>query len=116
MNNEQKQYILRKPVTILHELDYSLELNLGEYMMPVDKDCFKDEFVPLNVAGLTRQVEELLQNYGARFFADYEIDRVSHKTNIEAQEAGGRMESRARKEFAEQIVLLLLNQEGETKK
>ncbi len=87
MNNEQKQYILRKPVTILHELDYSLELNLGEYMMPVDKDCFKDEFVPLDVAGLTRQVEEQLRAFMVS----------SSGTAIH--------------DFAEQIVLLLLGKQ-----
>lgn len=63
MNNEQKQYILRKPVTILHELDYSLELNLGEYMMPVDKDCFKDEFVPLDIDDIRKQIADIMTFY-----------------------------------------------------
>ena len=110
MNNEQKQYILRKPVTILHELDYSLELNLGEYMMPVDKDCFKDEFVPLDVSGLTRQVEKQIHK---AFIRGYEYGL---KTDGEPSEDPTFDYEKLKTTIAEQIVLLLLNQEGETKK
>ena len=110
MNNKQKQYILRKPVTILHELDYSLELNLGEYMMPVDKDCFKDEFVPLDVAGLTRQVEKQIHK---AFIRGYEYGL---KTDGEPSEDPTFDYEKLKTTIAEQVVLLLLNQEGETKK
>lgn len=110
MNNEQKQYILRKPVTILHELDYSLELNLGEYMMPVDKDCFKDEFVPLDVSGLTRQVEKQIHK---AFIRGYEYGL---KTDGEPSEDPTFDYEKLKTTIAEQVVLLLLNQEGETKK
>ena len=109
MNNEQKQYILRKPVTILHELDYSLELNLGEYMMPVDKDCFKDEFVPLDVSGLTRQVEKQIHK---AFIRGYEYGL---KTDGEPSEDPTFDYEKLKTTIAEQVVLLLLNQEGETK-
>ena len=122
MNNEQQTYVLRKPVgyKVRNEdanefVEWRLLVVDGEEFQPITKGNFDALFQPFDVSGLTRQVEELLQNYGARFFADYEIDRIAYKENIEAQEAGGRMESRARKEFAEQIVLLFLNQEGESK-
>lgn len=108
MNNEQKQYILRKPVTILHELDYSLELNLGEYMMPVDKDCFKDEFVPLDVSGLTRQVEESLT-----FLCQYAYDAgytIGNDRTVTGKDVDLSVKATALK-----IVGLLLNQERETK-
>ena len=108
MNNEQKQYILRKPVTILHELDYSLELNLGEYMMPVDKDCFKDEFVPLDVSGLTRQVEESLT-----FLCQYAYD--AGYTIGNDRTVTGKDVDLSVKATALEIVGLLLNQERETK-
>ena len=116
MNNEQQTYVLKRPINAWPNFDSNemvVELENDDYRCSLE--AFNEDFVPLDVSGLTRQVEELLQNYGARFFADYEIDRIAYKENIEAQEAGGRMESRARKEFAEQIVLLLLNQEGDTK-
>lgn len=109
MNNEQKQYILRKPVTILHELDYSLELNLGEYMMPVDKDCFKDEFVPLDVSGLTRQVEKQIHK---AFIRGYEYGL---KTDGEPSEDPTFDYEKLKTTIAEQVVLLFLNQERETK-
>jgi hypothetical protein len=108
MNNEQKQYILRKPVTILHELDYSLELNLGEYMMPVDKDCFKDEFVPLDVSGLTRQVEESLT-----FLCQYAYD--AGYTIGNDRTVTGKDVDLSVKATALEIVGLLLNQEREIK-
>ena len=119
MNNEQQTWILKPDVKINDYKVMGSEFLLTEsFKLELDGEMGfapKYLFQPLDISGLTRQVEELLQNYGARFFADYEIDRIAYKENIEAQEAGGRMESRARKEFAEQIVLLFLNQEGETK-
>ena len=111
MNNEQQTWILRKPMKVEFLDDvpggrYVTDLEimgLHDYMWneaQFDEEHFKAQFVPLDVSGLTRQVEELIQTH------DY------------VQAANQPMESNWDLEvtsFAERIVLLLLNQEKETK-
>ncbi len=107
MNNEQQTYVLRKPVgyKVRNEdanefVEWRLLVVDGEEFQPITKGNFDALFQPFDVSGLTRQVEELIQTH------DY------------VQAANQPMESNWDLEvtsFAEQIVLLLLNQEGETK-
>jgi len=97
MNNEQQTWILKHNLN--PETMRPILLKNGweeEYI----EHFFEELFQPLDVSGLTRQVEELIQTH------DY------------VQAANQPMESNWDLEvtsFAEQIVLLLLNQEGETK-
>ncbi len=108
---EQKQWILKQPIVAesRFEGDQFMIVDVPEYDFEDDEteDCiamtledFNSLFVELDVSGLTRQVEELIQTH------DY------------VQAANQPMESNWDLEvtsFAEQIVLLLLNQEKETK-
>ena len=101
MNNEQQTYVLKRPINAWPNFDSNemvVELENDDYRCSLE--AFNEDFVPLDVSGLTRQVEELIQTH------DY------------VQAANQPMESNWDLEvtsFAEQIVLLLLNQEKETK-
>jgi hypothetical protein len=102
MNNEQQTWIL-KPGIDLRIVDLKDGLSFVHYVddyVQWETEHVNALFMKLDVAGLTRQVEELIQTH------DY------------VQAANQPMESNWDLEvtsFAEQIVLLLLNQEGETK-
>ena len=111
MNNEQQTYVLRKPVgyKVRNEdanefVEWRLLVVDGEEFQPITKGNFDALFQPLDVSGLTRQVEELLDG-DYRSYSDY-LDWC----DMPPKEKRIKLHS-----TAEQIVLLLLNQEKETK-
>jgi len=111
MNNEQQTYVLRKPVgyKVRNEdanefVEWRLLVVDGEEFQPITKGNFDALFQPFDVSGLTRQVEELLDG-DYRSYSDY-LDWC----DMPPKEKRIKLHS-----TAEQIVLLLLNQEGETK-
>lgn len=111
MNNEQQTYVLRKPVgyKVRNEdanefVEWRLLVVDGEEFQPITKGNFDALFQPFDVAGLTRQVEELLDG-DYRSYSDY-LDWC----DMPPKEKRIKLHS-----TAEQIVLLLLNQEKETK-
>lgn len=100
---EPADYLFRRTDGSEHEV-----ISCGE-------DYVQRVFVPVgSVDNLKQQIEQLLQSYGARFYADYEVDRVSHREKIEAEEAQGRMESRVRAEFADEVLELFGLENKET--
>jgi len=96
MNNEQQTWILKHNLN--PETMRPILLKNGweeEYI----EHFFEELFQPLDVSGLTRQVEEL-----------------SKPLFVKGREGSTRyVDEVGLAAFAEQIVLLLLNQEGETK-
>ncbi len=111
MNNEQQTYVLRKPVgyKVRNEdanefVEWRLLVVDGEEFQPITKGNFDALFQPFDVSGLTRQVEELLDG-DYRSYSDY-LDWC----DMPPKEKRIKLHS-----TAEQIVLLLLNQEKETK-
>jgi hypothetical protein len=111
MNNEQQTWILRKPIEAWEYSSEELETQIPIYqygkddpeLLTVMKDIWNEFFVPLDVSGLTRQVEELESiKYAVGIIAEY---------NSHIKDA----EKHFMKEFVDDIVGLLLNQEKETK-
>lgn len=107
--SEPQQYTLNQSVTIEPgPSEDSVNVWLGNVCLNFPSHLASSVFVPVgSVDNLKQQIEELLQSYGARFYADYEVDRVSHREKIEAEEAQGRMESRVRAEFADEVLELI---------
>ena len=111
MNNEQQTYVLRKPVgyKVRNEdanefVEWRLLVVDGEEFQPITKGNFDALFQPFDVSGRTRQVEEPLDG-DYRSYSDY-LDWC----DMPPKEKRIKLHS-----TAEQIVLLLLNQEKETK-
>ena len=105
MTNEQQTYVLKRPINAWPNFDSNemvVELENDDYRCSLE--AFNEDFVPLDVSGLTRQVEELLDG-DYRSYSDY-LDWC----DMPPKEKRIKLHS-----TAEQIVLLLLNQEKETK-
>jgi len=101
MNNEQQTWIL-KPGIDLRIVDLKDGLSFVHYVddyVQWETEHVNALFMKLDVAGLTRQVEEL-----------------SKPLFVKGREGSTRyVDEVGLAAFAEQVVLLLLNQEGETK-
>ena len=105
MTNEQQTYVLKRPINAWPNFDSNemvVELENDDYRCSLE--AFNEDFVPLDVSGLTRQVEELLDG-DYRSYSDY-LDWC----DMPPKEKRIKLHS-----TAEQVVLLLLNQEKETK-
>ena len=117
MNNEQQTWIL-KPVgyKVRNEdanefVEWRLLVVDGEEFQPITKGNFDALFQPFDVSGLTRQVEEIAGNFARSCTTlQFELDQGE----IYLEDVQQQMNEN-KTNFAEQIVLLLLNQEGETK-
>jgi hypothetical protein len=110
MNNEQQTWIL-KPGIDLRIVDLKDGLSFVHYVddyVQWETEHVNALFMKLDVAGLTRQIEELLDNYYETRFDVYTIFEETdfHDTKRSHE---------AKRQAVEQIVLLLLNQERETK-
>lgn len=117
MTNEQQTWILKPGHEILNGKDNDYEwtalVKPGEdvttgFCSTISTTIWEKHFMPLSVSGLTRQVEELLDNYYETRFDVYTIFEETdfHDTKRSHE---------AKRQAVEQIVLLLLNQEKETK-
>ncbi len=111
----EQQYILRKPVTAEVALPF-VYVDFG-----VDGDVpeastvawFDEVFQPLDRETLTQQIENLLQDHGARFYADHEIDRIAYGEHKTSEDVQGEQENEARREFASTVVGLLYPEKSE---
>ena len=144
MTNEQQTYVLKRPINAWPNFDSNemvVELENDDYRCSLE--AFNEDFVPLDVSGLTRQVEELTNihfykdldpNYQVYQYTETGLSGLwilEYKPDKEQLLAGTKEQCFEQwmsfsepyidkkkteiKEFAEQIVLLLLNQEKETK-
>lgn len=109
MNNEQQTYVLKRPINAWPNFDSNemvVELENDDYRCSLE--AFNEDFVPLDVSGLTRQVEESLT-----FLCQYAYD--AGYTTGDDRTVTGKDVDLSIKTTALKIVGLLLNQEGETK-
>lgn len=109
MNNEQQTYVLKRPINAWPNFDSNemvVELENDDYRCSLE--AFNEDFVPLDVSGLTRQVEESLT-----FLCQYAYD-AGYTTGNDRTVTGKDVDLSI-KTTALKIVGLLLNQEGETK-
>ena len=109
MNNEQQTYVLKRPINAWPNFDSNemvVELENDDYRCSLE--AFNEDFVPLDVSGLTRQVEESLT-----FLCQYAYD--AGYTTGDDRTVTGKDVDLSVKATALKIVGLLLNQEGETK-
>ena len=109
MNNEQQTYVLKRPINAWPNFDSNemvVELENDDYRCSLE--AFNEDFVPLDVSGLTRQVEESLT-----FLCQYAYD--AGYTTGDDRTVTGKDVDLSVKATALEIVGLLLNQEGETK-
>lgn len=112
------EYTLRKPI----EADWNPNGDMWTSLIPasdgaisrdghclLDLDAFHEYFVSVVEAKtkLKEQIVKTLQSYGARFYADYEVDRVAYGENKQSDEVRGELEGAARLEFAEAILELV---------
>ena len=116
---QEKTYVLRKPINVEFLDDvpggrYVTDLEimgLHDYMWneaQFDEEHFKAQFVPLDVSGLTRQVEESLT-----FLCQYAYDAgytIGNDRTVTGKDVDLSVKATALE------IVLLLNQEGETKK
>ena len=110
MNNEQQTYVLKRPINAWPNFDSNemvVELENDDYRCSLE--AFNEDFVPLDVSGLTRQVEESLT-----FLCQYAYD-AGYTIGNQNRTSTGKDVDLSVKATALKIVLLLLNQEGETK-
>lgn len=118
MNNEQQTWILKPEHEVIpgerNGYRWVTLLAPGEDVRgtatTMNTYGFEKHFVPLNLSGLTRQVEEQIHK---AFIRGYEYGL---KTDGEPSEDPTFDYEKLKTTIAEQVVLLLLNQEGETKK
>lgn len=117
MNNEQQTWILRKPIigkkyvngkANFPEGVWSRFIETKSGMATMSEEVFHETFVELDVAGLTRQVEESLT-----FLCQYAYD-AGYTTGNDRTVTGKDVDLSI-KTTALKIVGLLLNQEKETK-
>ena len=109
MNNEQQTYVLKRPINAWPNFDSNemvVELENDDYRCSLE--AFNEDFVPLDVSGLTRQVEESLT-----FLCQYAYD--AGYTTGDDRTVTGKDVDLSVKATALKIVGLLLNQEKETK-
>lgn len=109
MNNEQQTYVLKRPINAWPNFDSNemvVELENDDYRCSLE--AFNEDFVPLDIAGLTRQVEESLT-----FLCQHAYD--AGYTTGDDRTVTGKDVDLSVKTTALKIVGLLLNQEGETK-
>ena len=109
MNNEQQTYVLKRPINAWPNFDSNemvVELENDDYRCSLE--AFNEDFVPLDVSGLTRQVEESLT-----FLCQYAYD--AGYTTGDDRTVTGKDVDLSVKTTALKIVGLLLNQEKETK-
>ncbi len=109
MNNEQQTYVLKRPINAWPNFDSNemvVELENDDYRCSLE--AFNEDFVPLDVSGLTRQVEESLT-----FLCQYAYD-AGYTTGNDRTVTGKDVDLSI-KTTALKIVGLLLNQEKETK-
>ena len=110
MNNEQQTYVLKRPINAWPNFDSNemvVELENDDYRCSLE--AFNEDFVPLDVSGLTRQVEKQIHK---AFIRGYEYGL---KTDGEPSEDPTFDYEKLKTTIAEQVVLLFLNQERETK-
>ena len=116
MNNEQQTWILRKPINVEFLDDvpggrYVTDLEImgrDDYMWneaQFDEEHFKAQFVPLDVSGLTGQVEKQIHK---AFIRGYEYGL---KTDGEPSEDPTFDYEKLKTTIAEQVVLLLLGKQ-----
>lgn len=109
MNNEQQTYVLKRPINAWPNFDSNemvVELENDDYRCSLE--AFNEDFVPLDVSGLTRQVEESLT-----FLCQYAYDAgytIGNDRTVTGKDVDLSVKATALK-----IVGLLLNQERETK-
>jgi len=117
MNNEQQTWILKPGHEILNGKDNDYEwtalVKPGEdvttgFCSTISTTIWEKHFMPLNVSGLTRQVEESLT-----FLCQYAYD--AGYTTGDDRTVTGKDVDLSVKATALEIVGLFLNQEGETK-
>jgi len=117
MNNEQQTWILKPGHEILNGKDNDYEwtalVKPGEdvttgFCSTISTTIWEKHFMPLNVSGLTRQVEESLT-----FLCQYAYD--AGYTTGDDRTVTGKDVDLSVKATALKIVGLLLNQEKETK-
>lgn len=117
MNNEQQTWILKPGHEILNGKDNDYEwtalVKPGEdvttgFCSTISTTIWEKHFMPLNVSGLTRQVEESLT-----FLCQYAYD--AGYTTGDDRTVTGKDVDLSVKTTALEIVGLFLNQEGETK-
>jgi len=117
MNNEQQTWILKPGHEILNGKDNDYEwtalVKPGEdvttgFCSTISTTIWEKHFMPLNVSGLTRQVEESLT-----FLCQYAYD--AGYTTGDDRTVTGKDVDLSVKTTALKIVGLLLNQEKETK-
>ena len=117
MNNEQQTWKLRKPIigkkyvngkANFPEGVWSRFIETKSGMATMSEEVFHETFVELDVAGLTRQVEESLT-----FLCQYAYD--AGYTTGDDRTVTGKDVDLSVKATALKIVGLLLNQEKETK-
>ena len=109
MNNEQQTYVLKRPINAWPNFDSNemvVELENDDYRCSLE--AFNEDFMPLDVSGLTRQVEESLT-----FLCQYAYD-AGYTTGNDRTVTGKDVDLSV-KATALKIVGLLLNQEKETK-
>ena len=118
MNNEQQTWILKPGHEILNGKDNDYEwtalVKPGEdvttgFCSTISTTIWEKHFMPLSVSGLTRQVEDEI---------DYVMEKaiMNHITSEAIDADGSEMHESIKDQAVKAIVLLLLNQEGETKK
>ena len=114
MNNEQQTWILKPDVKINDYKVMGSEFLLTEsFKLELDGEMGfapKYLFQPLDISGLTGQVEKQIHK---AFIRGYEYGL---KTDGEPSEDPTFDYEKLKTTIAEQVVLLLLNQEGDTKK
>ncbi len=113
MNNEQQTWILKQPIEaeyrpIDEDCDYE-RMFVEAFGEAISLDKFNNLFQPLDVSGLTRQVEKQIHK---AFIRGYEYGL---KTDGEPSEDPTFDYEKLKTTIAEQVVLLFLNQERETK-
>lgn len=117
MNNEQQTWILKPGHEILNGKDNDYEwtalVKPGEdvttgFCSTISTTIWEKHFMPLNVSGLTRQVEESLT-----FLCQYAYE--AGYTTGDDRTVTGKDVDLSVKTTALEIVGLFLNQEGETK-
>ena len=117
MNNEQQTWILKPGHEILNGKDNDYEwtalVKPGEdvttgFCSTISTTIWEKHFMPLNMSGLTRQVEESLT-----FLCQYAYD--AGYTTGDDRTVTGKDVDLSVKTTALEIVGLFLNQEGETK-
>lgn len=108
--DKPQYFVLKKPVSI-EPYDGGELLLVDDYILLQSE--IANLFQPFNRETLTQQIENLLQDHGARFYADHEIDRIAYGEHKTSEDVQGEQENEARREFASTVVGLLYPEKSE---